>query len=420
MTSPRVVVVGLGPAGGDLVLPAARRALERAPVRFARTRHHPAVDDLAADGVTFETFDDLYETASDLDTVYPAIVESLLAAAREYGEVAYAVPGSPVVAERSVALLLGSSAEVELVPGISFADLAWARLGVDPLQGVRIVDARSIGEVALAGPVLVAQCDSRLVMSDVKLALLERFRPEAPVVVLQRLGLPTEAVTTVPLDELDRAVEPDHLTSVFVEGEPDASDEFTRFVALIERLRGPGGCPWDAEQTHHSLTRHLVEEAYEVVEAIERLPADAPGGATPVPPGAYELVEEELGDLTAQVVFHATLAKEAGAFTIGDVLRGIREKLVRRHPHVFGDVEADDADAVMRNWEQLKREEKGAASLVDEVPAHLPALLYAHKLLRKASSGGLVLMDGHEAAAGASDALARLADADGGDAERLA
>ena len=227
--------------------------------------------------------------------------------------------------------------------------------------------------------------------SDVKLALLEHLRPETPVFVMQRLGMPDEQIIQVPLAELDhREVTPDHLTSVFVDLPGDgAGASWSRFVRLVERLRAPGGCPWDAEQTHHSLTRHLLEETYEVLEAIEALPSDAPGGATPAPPEAYESLEEELGDLLVQAVFHTTLAREAGAFTIVDVVDGIHDKLVRRHPHVFGDVEATEAEQVLRNWEQIKKAEKGAVSLMDQVPGNLPSLLYAHKLFRKAASAGM-------------------------------
>jgi tetrapyrrole methylase family protein/MazG family protein len=185
-------------------------------------------------------------------------------------------------------------------------------------------------------------------------------------------------------------------------------------VALIERLRAPGGCPWDAEQTHHSLARHLIEESYEVIEAIEALPASAPApGPEPVATGAYEHLEEELGDLACQVIFHATFAREAGAFTITDVLGGIHDKLVRRHPHVFADVAVSGADEVVANWEVIKREEKGRASLMDGVPRHLPSLLYAHKLYRKAGSAGLTFGTADDAVARVEAELAGLAAADG-------
>ncbi|HEX6310430.1 MAG TPA: nucleoside triphosphate pyrophosphohydrolase [Acidimicrobiia bacterium] len=387
----RVVVVGLGPAGADLLLPAARAALARAEVRFVRTTRHPAVDDLAREGVELRGLDDAYDAAAHLDEAYDTIVARVLAAAEAHGAVAYAVPGNPVVAERTVARLReaarAGAVTLEIVPGLSFAELAWSRVGADPMSGTRVVDGRELVDVD--GPTLIAQCDSKLVLSDVKLALLERLAPGTPVTVLRHLGLPDEEVRTVPLAELDHAVEPDHLTSLFVDAPTGAAPhELARLLALAERLRRPGGCPWDAEQTHHSLTRYLLEEAYEVVDAVEALPADAPARAEGAAP-AYAGLEDELGDLLYQVIFHAVLAEEAGAFTMADVARGIHDKLVRRHPHVFGDVAAETSSDVMRNWEQIKKDEKGASSIVAGITPGLPSLLYTHKLLRKAASVGL-------------------------------
>jgi tetrapyrrole methylase family protein/MazG family protein len=235
---------------------------------------------------------------------------------------------------------------------------------------------------------LIAQCDSQFVLSDVKLALLEMLRPDHQVTVLQRLGLPDERVFTVALEDLDRDVEPDHLTSLFVDsGELAVASELVRLVALAERLRGPGGCPWDAEQTHHSLRRHVIEEAYEVAEAIDRLPADAPGGDVDV--RDYDALEDELGDLLFQVVIQSVLAAETGAFNIADVARRIHDKLIRRHPHVFGNVRVGNADDVVTNWEQIKKSEKGDDSLVAGITAGLPSLIAVQKLLRKADSIGL-------------------------------
>jgi len=387
---PRVVVVGLGPAGADLLLPAARAALERVPVRFVRTARHPAVDDLAADGITLEPLDLLYDQADDLDTVYAAIASRVVEAAGEQGEILYAVPGSPTIAERSVELIRTAGIDVELIPGISFVDLAWWRLGIDPMHGARVVDARSfaVDAAGSSGPMLLAQCDSRLVCSEVKLALLDSLPPDHEVTVLQRLGLPDERVFTVALADVDRDVEPDHLTSLFVDtGSTAVGPELARLLALTERLRGPGGCPWDAAQTHHSLRRHVLEEAYEVVEAIEDLPAEAPKGD--IPPGAYDALEDELGDLLFQVMIQSVLASEAGAFTVADVARAVHTKLVRRHPHVFGDVRVNDASEVVTNWEQIKKAEKDDASLVAGVSPGLPALIATQKLFRKGASIGL-------------------------------
>jgi tetrapyrrole methylase family protein / MazG family protein len=383
---PRVVVCGLGPAGPDLVTGAALDAVARIPHRFVRTTRHPSA------GVVGQavTFDGLYEAALGIEQVYAGIVEALVAAASEHGEVLYAVPGSPAVAEHTVELLLADERlDVEVVPALSFVDLAWVRLGVDPVQrGVRLVDGHrfSVESAGERGPLLVAQCDTRDVLSDVKLAIGEVVDLQAgagsggTVTVLQRLGLPDEAIVDVAWHELDRVVEPDHLTSVFVpQLAAPVAGAVAGFDAVVRRLRAE--CPWDREQTHHTLRRHLLEEAYEVLEAIDHVDVDAGTG--------FDALEEELGDLLFQVVLHATLAAEEGRFTLADVARGIRDKLVGRHPHVFGDVSADSAEELASRWEQLKKAEKGRESVMDGIPEALPALLYALKVQKKASSQGV-------------------------------
>jgi len=373
----RVVVVGLGPAGPDLTTVGAAERLAAAPARILRTHRHPAAAPYASD----PSFDRHYESADTFDDVYAAIVEDLVAAASRHGEVAYAVPGSPHVLERAVAALLADErVEVEVVPGMSFLDLAWGHLGVDPVEvGVRLVDGHrfAVDAAGATGALLVAHCHANHVLSDLKLAY-EEDEPEVAV-ILQRLGLPDQRVVEVPWAELDRAVEADHLTSVFVpEVRVPVAGELVRFAELVRTLRER--CPWDREQTHASLTRYVVEETYEVVEAIEAYDPDTGAGV--------EDLEEELGDLLFQVVFHATIAAESGAFTLADVARGIHDKLHGRHPNVFGDVEAADADAVAAGWEQAKREEKGRSSVMEGIPKALPGLLYAYKVLSKADRIG--------------------------------
>jgi tetrapyrrole methylase family protein/MazG family protein len=373
----RVTVVGLGPAGAELLTSEARAAVEGIPHRYLRTTRHPA----AVAVPEAVSFDARYEAGATLDEVYTTIVDDLVAAAAEHGEVLYAVPGSPTVAERTVELLRSDDrVDVEVLPSVSFLDLAWDRLGVDPVAaGVRLVDGHDFAVAAAGadGPLLVAQCDSTAVLSDIKLAV-----DDGPAVtVLQRLGLSDEAVTEVAWADLDRSVEPDHLTSVWIPGLADpVAAELQRFADVVRRLRRD--CPWDREQTHQSLTRHLVEETYEVLDAIALLDHDADAG--------YGALEEELGDLLFQVVFHATLGAEEGRFTLVDVARGIHDKLVLRHPHVFADVEVDGADAVVNNWEAIKKAEKARDSVFDGIPTGLPALLFALKVLKKADATGLL------------------------------
>lgn len=151
---------------------------------------------------------------------------------------------------------------------------------------------------------------------------------------------------------------------------------FDRIMQIMRRLRAPGGCPWDAEQTHTSLKRYLLEEAYEVIEAIDS--------------GSDELLQEELGDLLLQPVFHAAIAEERGAFTMEQVMATLADKLIRRHPHVFGDQEIASSEAQIANWEKIKKEEKGEErrSALSGIPPHLPALMKAQKITEKASRVG--------------------------------
>ncbi|HET7489765.1 MAG TPA: nucleoside triphosphate pyrophosphohydrolase [Acidimicrobiales bacterium] len=370
----RVVAAGLGPAGPDLLTAATVAAIGRIPARYLRTTRHPAA--AAVPGA--HSFDALYDRADTLEEVYAGIVDALAEAAAAEGEVLYLVPGSPAVAERTVELLRADGrVALEVLPAVSFADLAWDRLGVDPLAaGVRLVDGRRFAEEAAGerGPLLVAQCDSALVLSEVKLAVDD---PPPAVTVLQRLGLPDEVVREVAWDDLDREVEPDHLTSLWIPVlAAPVGRELLRFEELVRTLRRR--CPWDREQTHATLARHLLEEAYETVEAIEGLDGTA----------GMEHLEEELGDLLFQVYFHATLAAEEGCFTLADVARGIHDKLVHRHPHVFGQVQADTAAQVVANWDRIKTAEKGRESVMDGIPTALPSLLHAAKVQRRAASVG--------------------------------
>ena len=380
----RVTVVGLGPGRPGLITGEALEAIAAAPVRWLRTSRHPSAAIVAG----ARSFDYLYDSATNLDEVYARIVDALVGSAAAEGHVLYAVPGSPAVAERTVELLRADQrVETTILAGLSFADLAFERLGTDPLSaGARLVDGhRFATEVAgYRGPLLVGQCDSPQVLSEVKLAIaavvdeMPERDAEVRVTVLQRLGLDDELVTTLAWDDLDRAVRPDHLTSVWLPalGLPFAA-ELVRLEELVRALRAR--CPWDRQQTHQSLTRYLLEESYEVLEAIEELGPDGAG---------YEHLEEELGDVLFQVVFHAALAAEQGQFALGDVARNVHDKLVARHPHVFGDVEANTPEDVSRNWEQIKKREKGQLGLMDDVPANLPALLYAHKIQGRAASVG--------------------------------
>jgi tetrapyrrole methylase family protein/MazG family protein len=409
---PHVVVVGLGPAGGDLIGVGAAELLRSSERVWLRTARHPAAAVLEG----ADSCDDVYHSAGTFDEVYAGIVERLVAEAEAASPepVVYAVPGSPFVAERTVELLRADGrVEVSILPALSFLDVAWGALDIDPLaEGVRLVDATEFAATVVSerGPFLVAQCWSRQLLSEVKLAVGDDVPGALPrPVLLHHLGLDDEVVVAVDWWELDRTLEPDHLTSIYVPRLADdagaaAGVEVARLVALMDTLREE--CPWDRAQDHASLMPHLVEESYEVLDALSAL------AAAPDPEAANVHLEEELGDLLFQIVFHARLASEGGFFDLAGVARTVHDKLVHRHPHVFADVEADDAGQVEENWEEIKKHEKGRASVTEGIPVSLPALMFTAKLARKARAVGVEPYDPEEATASVAEltALARLAE----------
>jgi tetrapyrrole methylase family protein/MazG family protein len=204
---------------------------------------------------------------------------------------------------------------------------------------------------------------------------------DEPITILQALGTPEERIVETTWADLDRTVTADHLTSLWIPHlATPVGAEYVRFHQLTRLLREQ--CPWDIEQTHASLVPHLLEEAYEVVDAVH--------GLAESDPSTDEHLIEELGDLLYQIEFHATIAEQEGRFTIADVASGIHDKLVRRHPHVFGDLAGADlgTDEVLSNWDDIKRAEKGRTSVFDGIPRSMPALAYAAKVGAKASKVG--------------------------------
>ncbi|MFM8721356.1 MAG: nucleoside triphosphate pyrophosphohydrolase, partial [Acidimicrobiaceae bacterium] len=263
--------------------------------------------------------------------------------------------------------------------------------------GVRMIDGHRFAELAAGqtGPLLVAQCHANWVMSNIKL-VHESARGDETVVILHHLGLDDQKIIHTTWQNLDREIEPDHLTSIYIPklAEPIAG-EMAKLHNLARTLREQ--CPWDEKQTHDSLVRYLIEETYEVVDAISEL--------DPNDQSTDEKFIEELGDLLYQVEFHTTIAEQQGRFSIADVARSIHDKLVRRHPHVFGDVQAENADAVVTNWDAIKQQERGEVtdkSVFDGVANSSPSLMYSTKLQKRAAEFGFDWPNSN----GASDKIA--------------
>ncbi len=349
----QLTVIGLGAADLDQLQMGVYKQLKQAKKLYVRTEDHPVLHDLKAEGVAFSSFDYIYEKHDTFAPVYEEIA-SLLIEQAQNEPVMYAVPGHPLVAEQTVQHLIEAERRGEVIlkieGGQSFLDPIFGALKIDPIEGFQLLDGTSMSmhDINMRQHILIAQVYDAFSASEVKLTLMEKYRDDYPVTVVTAAGSIQEKLTTVPLYELDHVAELNNLTTVYVP--PVASDEdalrdWTTFRKIIATLRGPNGCPWDQKQTHESLKKYLLEEAHEFLAAVDAQ-------------DDYAMVEE-LGDVLLQVFLHAQIGEDSGYFNLEEVLASISKKMIRRHPHVFGDVSVEDADEVVANWEEIKRAEKG-------------------------------------------------------------
>jgi tetrapyrrole methylase family protein/MazG family protein len=383
---PGITIIGLGPGDASLLTIAARDALAAAPEVWLRTKRHPTIAGLPA-GPGYRSFDDVYEREVSFDTVYEEIVSRVIELARRPEGVVYAVPGHPLFGEATVRTLLlragDESLAVRVIAGVSFLDTIAVALQLDPLtDGLLVLDALSLGDhrrvLVPQRPTIIAQVYDRRAASQAKLALLEAYPAQHPVRVVGATGTGKQRVAQTTIAQLDHEDEFDHLATLYVPPLAITEDarSFEGLRAVVAQLRNPdGGCPWDLEQTHQTLKRYLLEEAYETLDALDE--------------GDPHRLAEEMGDLLMQIVLHAQVAEDEGEFVIEDVFAHIGAKLVRRHPHVFSDVHVEGAQEVLRNWEALKQAERAGESLLDHVPRAMPALAQAQSLQSRAAKAGL-------------------------------
>ncbi|MCL5283132.1 MAG: nucleoside triphosphate pyrophosphohydrolase [Armatimonadetes bacterium] len=379
-----ILIVGLGPGGRNDISSAALNSLQSARKVILRTSRHPVVDWIREQGIEFADLDYLYDDALDYESLYRSIADRVLTEATG-GDVVYAVPGHPLVAEKSVELIIEMAntqgIEMKVVASPSFFEAVCAALNLSVGDGVQLLDGLSLKRTNLnpALPAVIFQVPDQSSASEVKLTLQQIYPDDWEITVVDAAGVEgQQRIEKIPLFQLDRR-NFNYLTSLYLPPVPleRRRPSFADLVEIMARLRGEGGCPWDRQQTHQTLRRYLIEEAYEVIEAIDRI--------------EMESLCEELGDLLLQPIFQAQLASEEGYFDIDDVIEAITVKLLNRHPHVFGDVKVESAEHVLRNWEQIKRAEKGEnwrPSALDGVPKDLPALMKALEISKKAARVG--------------------------------
>ncbi|MGG2025196.1 nucleoside triphosphate pyrophosphohydrolase [Gottfriedia sp. S16(2024)] len=380
----KITVLGLG--AGDLnQLPfGIYKVLQKTDNLYLRTKDHPVISELEREGLTFQSFDEIYEKHDRFEEVYQEIVH-LLVKASEEGAITYAVPGHPLVAEKTVQLLIEladkGKIQLDIKGGQSFLDAMFTSLKIDPIEGFQFVDATDLESesITFRQHLIICQVYDQMTASHAKLKLMEQLPDDYEVVIVTAAGSATEQIRSVPLFELDRDTSINNLTSVYVppvKNEEDLYHQFETLRSVIATLRGPNGCPWDQKQTHESLKKYLLEEAYELLEAIDEEDDDH--------------IIEELGDVLLQVMLHAQIGEDEGYFSIQDVIQGLVSKLIYRHPHVFSTVHVNGEEDVLKNWQELKQAEKGhvVESVLSGIPKDLSGLLKAEKLQSKAAKVG--------------------------------
>lgn len=341
----QIVVVGLGNYSIDELPMGVYRKLQSVDTVYARTLEHPVINELK--DINWKSFDSVYEKHDDFINVYTEIVDTLIEKA-ETEDVIYAVPGDPSVAETTTQLLLEKFPNVKILGGKSFLDDMFRAVNIDPNDGFTLLDGTNLSETTLnvRTNTIITQVYDQLVASDIKVTLMERYPDEHEVMIVSNARLGEADVITCPLYEMDHHAELSNLTSLFVpkilEEHPMYND-FQYLEHTIDTLVSEDGCPWDKVQTHDSLKRYIIEEAFELIEAIDEEDIDH--------------MVEELGDILLQVMLHASIGKKEGFFDVREVVQELTSKMIRRHPHVFSDQEANDIEDLNRIWQSEKIKE---------------------------------------------------------------
>ncbi|NME06649.1 nucleoside triphosphate pyrophosphohydrolase [Psychrobacillus sp. BL-248-WT-3] len=379
-----ITIIGLG--AGDLnQLPLGiYKKLKNATHLYVRTEQHPVLQELQTEGVTWTSFDAIYEKNDQFENVYKEIVENLLKLSA-VNPIIYAVPGHPLVAEQTVQLLVQAEkqgkATITIEGGQSFLDPIFGALRIDPIEGFQLIDGTSFkrDDIQMNSHVLIGQVYDSFSASDVKLTLMEKYPDDFEVTIVTAAGSSEEVLKKVPLFELDREMELNNLTTLYVppiHEKESRVKEWQTLREVVAQLRGPNGCPWDKEQTHTTLKKYAVEEVYELLQAIDEEDDDH--------------IVEELGDVLLQVFLHAQIGEDNGYFSLEDVLASITEKMIRRHPHVFGDVEANSTEQVLSNWQEIKEKEgkKTSKSLLEDELRTESSLLTSFNYQKRAAKVG--------------------------------
>lgn len=381
----KIYILGLGPGNIDALTIGVVDRIKSGDKNYLRTENHPTVKYLTDNNIPYESYDYAYEKEEDFEKVYEYIVKDLIKKSNKYNTINYLVPGNPMVAEKTVELLLNTKdkdLKIELLTAVSFIEPMIELVGVDPVHGLKIIDGIGfkIKDIDINLDCIVTQVYNKKVASDIKLILSEVYGDEYEIYLINNAGVVgEEEVYRIPIYELDRNHRIGSLTSIYIP-KVDKIDKKIYDIAdimdTVEILRSDNGCPWDREQTHKSLRECVIEEAYEVVDAIDKEDIDG--------------LIEELGDLLFQVIFHSQIGLEEGEFNLYEITTELNKKMIFRHPHVFNEKKVEKSEEVVYNWNKLKFKDRGISTYTDilkDVP-RLSSLIRSYKVQERAGEIG--------------------------------
>lgn len=368
-----ITVVSLGPGPREYLTLGALDALEKAETLVLRTARCDAADYLTQKGLSFQTLDELHEACEDFDELNQRCARRILALA-EKGPVCYAVLDA--AADQTVRALAEKTA-LCILPGVP---LSAPFLAATPQEKIEIQTASALELTGIQNPLLILELDSRMLAGQCKLQLLDWYAPDQPVYFFAPGNAPQRAFRSMPLEDVDRQPRYDHTCALLIPSLPLTQRtrwDFYDLVRVMAILRGEDGCPWDREQTHQSLRKYLIEEAYETAAAIDD--------------EDWAHVADELGDVLLQVVFHAHVGRQYGTLELNEITTDICRKMISRHRHIFGSDQCETAEDVLKNWEKIKKEERGLKTqgqVLSDVSRGLPPLMRAGKVQKKARDVG--------------------------------
>lgn len=378
----KIYVIGLGPGSIDALTMGAVKRIKSGDKNFLRTEKHPTVEYFKKSNIPYSSFDYIYDSEEDFKGVYEKIVEQLIIESNKGETINYFVPGNPFVAEKTVEILLGKELDVEIVSGMSFIEPMIELVQRDPINGLKIVDGASFNSlmVDINVDMIITQVYNSRILSEVKIILSEIYGDHHKIWFVDSAGIEgMEKKQLLSIYELDRIHEISSLTSIYVnkiEENNKKTFDFNDIMGIMKLLRSEDGCPWDLKQTHESLRQCVIEEAYELVDAIDS--------------GDVENIIEELGDVLLQVIFHSQIAYDEGKFNPIEVTTSLANKLIYRHPHIFLAETVESSEEVVYNWDELKYAERRLTSFTDRLKdiSSLPALMKSYKIQEKAATIG--------------------------------